>query len=88
VKRRRKYGPVKKDADGFFWSEAFGHRYCVVVLHRTRYEWKDNAQGERVRRPIIREYQANTVRELRQKARRWQLPRRVAALCLSSVKYT
>ena len=41
-------------ADGFFWSERHGARYCVVILCRTRHEWKwhhFNGGKERVQRP-------------------------------------
>lgn len=77
-------------ASGYFWSEAHGHRYCVVVLDITRREWKRNQHGERYSDAYAREYHANTIAALRRKAARggWSLGPCVRANCLASVHYT
>jgi hypothetical protein len=71
-------------ADGFFWSERYGHRYCAVVLDRTRLE-----QTGRSRRRYVREYHADSVRELQKRghADGWNLgpARRIQANCLSKI---
>lgn len=73
--------------DAFFWGNRYGHPYCVVILHHTRHEWRKSDAGEWVKRVYVREYQADSVRELRQKARQWVLPRNVRQLCRKSATW-
>lgn len=85
--------PLKKpkEASGFFWSERYPNRYFVLILDRARHEWRikydRNGERERVRRTYVRQYEATTVRELREKAARggWTLPRKTGALCRAKV---
>ncbi len=79
---------MSKIVDGFFWSERYPHRYFVVILDRTRHEWRTrfverSGRRECVRQAYTRQYDATTVRELRTKAARggWILPRSTGTLC-------
>ena len=74
-------------ADGFFWSERDAHRYCVVVLSRTQYEYvtvERGARRSRIKRLVCREYHAHRVADLRRQARRdgFLLGRNVRRNCL------
>lgn len=81
-----------KQAAGFFWSERYPLRYCVVILDRARHEWRTRfvdrtGKCERIRQLYVRQYEARTVRELRAQAARsgWTLPPNVGALCRAKV---
>lgn len=68
----------------FYWSERYGKRYCVVILDRSKREWV-RVNGERQWRVWVREYHANTVRELRRMARPYVLGRHVVQNCLAHI---
>ena len=76
---------MDRKADAFFWSYRYGARYCVVILDRTRHEWK-RVDGGRVKQHWCREYKANTVRALRGMAAPWRLPRNTKSLCLAKIQ--
>ena len=74
----------RADPVAFFWSEQFGHRYCVVILDRRKREWVGRGENRRWQF-YCREYHSNSVRELRRMARPYVLSKHIAANCFAHV---